>query len=377
MSSLQVGARERLMVEVGKELNNQGSLVRFVFIGGNQEIKGLVGPYLSKTNLIAWANQVPILKKINKLKLFIGVWPLKNFLKKEKPDVLLAVSIPPSIAILTAKILANSKTKIIVRQSNVIKLANVPEFSNVKRRPRDLIIPLLYKKAEGFIAVSEGVKSNLELLLGRDKNIEVIYNKVLNKEWFLTPSHKPSHHWFNDENIIVFLAVGRLVEKKDYTTMIKAFQIASRQYTKIRLLILGEGPQRNKLQKLINNAQIKDKVELLGHIQNPHPYYYYSFGYLLSSVSEGMPSSVIEALGSACQIISTDCPSGPSEILSGGEYGKIVAIKDYETMAKSISESLNNTIPKSKLLERAFDFTSENGVKEYVSMISKFCQTQK
>ena len=377
MSSLTIGARERLIIEVGKELNNQGNKVGFIFIGGNHEIEQLLGPYLFTTNLIKWTNQVPFLKRINKLKLFLGVWSLRTFLKNEKPDVLLAVSIPPSIAVLTAKVLANSKTKIIVRQSNVVKLANVSEFSNVKRRPRDFIIPLLYKKAEGFIAVSKGVKNNLKLLLGPDNNIEVIYNKVLSNEWFLAPSRKPSHRWFKDESIIVFLAVGRLVEKKDYPTMIKAFQIASRQCDKIRLLILGDGPQKNKLQKLIDNAQIKDKIELLGHIKHPHPYYHFSFGYLLSSVSEGMPSSLIEALGSACQIISTDCPSGPNEILCGGKYGKIVGIKDYEKMASSISESLTNMIPRSTLLRRASDFTTENGIKEYVSTISKFCRTQK
>lgn len=377
MSSLTIGARERLIIEVGKELNNQGNKVGFIFIGGNHEIEQLLGPYLFTTNLIKWTNQVPFLKRINKLKLFLGVWSLRTFLKNEKPDVLLAVSIPPSIAVLTAKVLANSKTKIIVRQSNVVKLANVSEFSNVKRRPRDFIIPLLYKKAEGFIAVSKGVKNNLKLLLGPDNNIEVIYNKVLSNEWFLAPSRKPSHRWFKDESIIVFLAVGRLVEKKDYPTMIKAFQIASGQCDKIRLLILGDGPQKNKLQKLIDNAQIKDKIELLGHIKHPHPYYHFSFGYLLSSVSEGMPSSLIEALGSACQIISTDCPSGPNEILCGGKYGKIVGIKDYERMASSISESLTNMIPRSTLLRRASDFTTENGIKEYVSTISKFCQPQK
>ena len=159
--------------------------------------------------------------------------------------------------------------------------------------------------------------------------------------------------------------------------MIKAFQIASSQANNIRLLILGDGPERNKLENLIENAQLKNKIELLGHIRDPHPYYYYSFGYLLSSVSEGMPSSVIEALGSACQIISTDCPSGPNEILSGGEYGKVVEIKDYKKMARYIIETLNDAIPKSKLLERAYDFTIENGVKEYVSTITSFVEPKK
>ena len=90
-----------------------------------------------------------------------------------------------------------------------------------------------------------------------------------------------------------------------------------------------------------------------------------------------MPSSVIEALGSACQIISTNCPSGPNEILSGGKFGKIVEIKDHKKMARSIIETLDDTIPNSKLLKRAHDFTIENGIQEYISIISKFCRTQR
>ena len=70
MSSLKIGARERLMVDVGKELSNQGSKVGFIFIGANQEIGQLLGPFLSKTNLMEWTNRVPFLKRINKLKLF-------------------------------------------------------------------------------------------------------------------------------------------------------------------------------------------------------------------------------------------------------------------------------------------------------------------
>ena len=377
MSSLKIGARERLMFEIGKEINNRGDRAHFVFVGASKEIKELMKPFPAKTNLLGWTDQTPLLSKINKLKLFLGIWALRNFLKNEKPDILLSVSIPPSITILIAKILANSKTKIIVRQSNVIKLTNVSEYAKIKRRPRDYIIPFLYREADAFIAVSEGVRNNLKILLGNDHNIKVIKNKVLDKNWFLTPSAKPSHPWFNDDKITIFLAVGRLVKKKDYPTMIKAFQIASSQSDKIRLLILGDGPERNKLEKLIEDTQLKRKIELLGHIQDPHPYYYHSFGYLLSSVSEGMPSSVIEALGSACQIISTNCPSGPNEILSGGKFGKIVEIKDHKKMARSIIETLDDTIPNSKLLKRAHDFTIENGIQEYISIISKFCRTQR
>ena len=85
-----------------------------------------------------------------------------------------------------------------------------------------------------------------------------------------------------------------------------------------------------------------------------------------------MPSSVIEALGATCQIVATDCPSGPSEILAEGKYGRLVKIKDHKMMAQKILESLEYRIPEAKLLERAGDFTSKDGIKEYSDAISGF-----
>ena len=156
MSSLKVGARERLMFEIGKEINNQGDRVHFVFVGASKEIKELIEPFPAKTNLLGWTNQAPFLKKINKLKLFLGIWALKNFLKNEKPDVLLAVSIPPSITILIAKILANSKTKIIVRQSNVIKLTNVCEYSENKEEAARFSYSFFIQKSGSFYSRLRG-----------------------------------------------------------------------------------------------------------------------------------------------------------------------------------------------------------------------------
>ncbi len=374
MSSLEIGAREKLMFEIGNNLTHKGNKVQFVFIGANEGLLKNICLSSKRVNLLSWSARVPLLKKINKLKLLLGIWGLRRFLQQEKPDLLLAVSIPPSLTALVAKIISRSNTKIIVRQSNVIRVNSHPEYSTVKKRLRDFIVPFLYMKAHGFIAVSKGVKTNLEILLRKNLNIKVIYNKVLNREWFLAPSKMPDHPWFRDQNLIIFLAVGRLVQKKDYPTMIRSFKLAANQNKSVRLLILGEGPERKKIQHLINRVGMRSKIELLGRIQDPHPYYYYSYGFLLSSISEGMPSSVIEAMGTGCQIISTDCPSGPSEILLKGKYGKITHMKDHKKMASCILESLDEKISEAKILERAKEFSAEKGIEEYTCAILEFCK---
>ena len=372
MSSLQIGARENLIFQVGKDLSKKGHKVLFVFIGAHEKLLEKVDASCETINLLNWSNRIPLIRKVNKIKLFLGIWHLKKFLNKEEPDVFLSISIPPNLAALVAKTLSKAKTKIIVRQSNIISIRNYPEYKCVKKRMRDFLIPMLYKNANGFIAVSNGVKENLQRLLGKSLNVRVIYNKVLDKNWRDEPKRKPKHSWFHDPNLVVFLAVGRLVAKKDYPTMIKAFQVASNTNHSIRLIILGDGPQKNKIEDLIKNLKMKDKIQLQGHVQNTQPYYYYSYGFLLSSVSEGMPSSVIEALGATCQIVATDCPSGPSEILAEGKYGRLVKIKDHKMMAQKILESLEYRIPEAKLLERAGDFTSKDGIKEYSDAISGF-----
>jgi glycosyltransferase involved in cell wall biosynthesis len=161
------------------------------------------------------------------------------------------------------------------------------------------------------------------------------------------------------------LSVGSLTPQKNYHLLIKAFSKISKKLN-AKLVILGEGKLRPSLQSLILELGLKDKVLLAGFADNPYPWYLTADVYVLSSDWEGLPTVLIEALESGLPIVSTDCESGPKEILENGRYGKLVPMNDINAMSDAITISLSEYHDKEFLMRRARDFSIENISKQYL-----------
>ena len=139
----------------------------------------------------------------------------------------------------------------------------------------------------------------------------------------------------------MLLAVGRLTVQKDLSSLLKAFaKVRERQSA--RLMILGEGPDRAILENQVEKLNLQADVALPGFVDNPYSYMSRAAVYVMSSRWEGLPTVLIEALYCGASIVSTDCPSGPNEILAGGKYGKLVPVGDVTALAKAIETSLTN-----------------------------------
>ncbi len=148
------------------------------------------------------------------------------------------------------------------------------------------------------------------------------------------------HPWFSPGVAPVVLGVGRLTRQKNFGTLISAF--ARLRATKpARLIILGEGEERSHLENLVQERGLAGDVELPGFVQNPYAYMHRAAVFVLSSIWEGLPNSLIEALACGCPVVSTDCPGGPAEILDRGKYGHLVLPGDPESMAEAIGKVLN------------------------------------
>ena len=133
-----------------------------------------------------------------------------------------------------------------------------------------------------------------------------------------------------------------------------------------KLIILGEGKLRHSLESLIGELDIEDSVTLAGFTKNPYPWYLTADLYVLSSDWEGLPTVLIEALECGLPIVSTDCPSGPNEILENGRYGKLVPTNNLDALSNAIELSLAELHDKALLMKRASDFTIENISKQYL-----------
>jgi glycosyltransferase involved in cell wall biosynthesis len=140
------------------------------------------------------------------------------------------------------------------------------------------------------------------------------------------------------------LAVGRLGRVKDYPTLIRAFA-KLRENREVRLVILGEGNERSRLESLVRELKLQDCVKMPGYVSNPFAYMARASLFALTSLREGLSNVLVEALYCGCPAVATDCPVGPREVLRGGEYGRLVPVGDDNALAQAMLESLDSKPP--------------------------------
>lgn len=264
---------------------------------------------------------------------------LVRYLKQERPFALLAADHYMNEIALLARAIAGGSTKVVVAEHNQLSRA-VQRSNNLRSRLTPTVTHFLYPWADGIVAVSEGVAKDLahtaSLPLDR---IQTIYNPVITPEMLNSAEEPVEHSWFNSQDIPVVLGVGKLEAQKDFPTLIRAFAKV-RQVRPARLVILGWGPDRPQLEALIQELGLQEDVDLPGYVQNPYAYMARSSVFVLSSAWEGLPTVLIEAMALGVPVISTDCESGPSEILAGGKYGYLTPVGDGNALANAILEVL-------------------------------------
>jgi glycosyltransferase involved in cell wall biosynthesis len=336
----------------------------------------------------SFINQIPAPVKIidlnigleHRFKSYIKIiLALIKYLNQEKPHLLLSnIPLANFLTIIAQKVTIYPLNNFVIEHSfflnDTLKIIEQNRKKISKSRTKaELVIPLLmrwlYPQAKGIIAVSKGLAEHIEKTLNLSPDsVKVIYNPVIDEELLLKSEYPIDNDWINPKTEPVFLAVGRLSFQKDYETLLKAFaKFRENNYGK--LLILGEGELREKLENLIKEMQLNNDVQLLGFTDNPYAYMSKVDSLILSSLWEGLPTVLIEAMACGCQVIATDCPYGAKEILAAGEYGFLVPTQDILALAKAMEQVLISPKNPEKLRRRAKDFTVEKAVTEYLSFI--------
>jgi glycosyltransferase involved in cell wall biosynthesis len=231
------------------------------------------------------------------------------------------------------------------------------------------VLPLIrkvYPQADLVLAVSQGVAEDVSSCTGLSpKGISTIYNPMLITRIKAQSILPVSHPWFDTERIPVILGVGRLVPAKDFSTLLKAF---AHVLTKrpAHLLILGEGRERQMLEKLAVELGIASDFLLPGFVSNPYAYMSRPTVFVLSSLLEGLPNALIEALACGCPVVSTNCRSGPKEILDNGTYGSLVPVGNDRALAEAILHTLEYPPSAERLRSRAAEFDIQTIAEQYL-----------
>jgi glycosyltransferase involved in cell wall biosynthesis len=270
------------------------------------------------------------------------------------------------VALWAAK-LARSATPVVVTEHNTLSQA-AGEDGALAKGIWPHLLRLFYPWAASVVAVSRGAADDLSRTSGlpRDR-VQVVYNPVITRAILAQAEKDPGHPWFAPGEPPVILGVGRLTRQKDFPTLLRAFAQVRRRRP-ARLIILGEGEDRVALEKLRDELGLTDDVALPGFQENAMAYMAHSALFALSSAWEGLPTVLIEALAAGTQVVSTDCPSGPREILQDGRLGRLVPVGDSAALARAILETLerpSQAVPPDALTP----FTMDAAVDEYLRVI--------
>jgi glycosyltransferase involved in cell wall biosynthesis len=298
--------------------------------------------------------------------IILGPPALAKYLRRRRPSVLLSAGYTNRIALL-ARLLIHGSTSIVISEHNVV--SNSESNSSLPDWLLQQLTRWTYSLAEQMIAVSEGVADDISQSLDfRREDFEVIYNPVIGPETFERAEQTVEHSWFSDETTPLILGVGRLVELKGFSTLIRAFaEVKERRAA--RLVILGEGEERPILERKTKQLGVSDHVWMPGFVSNPLKYMAKASVFVLSSKSEGLGNVLVEAMACGTPVVSTDCPSGPAEILEGGKYGRLVPVEDPSALATAIGDALDGKIepaPRSAL-DR---FRRERVTEQYLDILS-------
>jgi glycosyltransferase involved in cell wall biosynthesis len=357
--SLEAGGAERAAVNLCNGLASRGVAVDLVLVRA-------VGPLLSEVD-----PSVTVVD-LGRRRVLTALLPLRRYLRRHRPGALLSEMDHSNVIAVWARDLARVRTRVVV-----IEQTTASVFLSHERSIRESLIARFmrraYRRADGIIAVSEGVRRDLARFLEMSpERIDVAPNPIVTPR-LLEAREQPAHGWLNDGGEPVVVAVGRLVRAKDYPTLIRAMARV-REQCGARLLILGEGTERPRLQALVSEIGLDGHVSMPGFVQNPAASVARSAAYVLSSRYEGLPSVVVEALPFGVPLIATDCPSGPREILHGGRYGRLVPVGDESALARGIIDALGGRIePPSR--EAWAPFTVEAVTSRYLSILGSVTAT--
>jgi glycosyltransferase involved in cell wall biosynthesis len=288
-----------------------------------------------------------------------SLMPLTQYLRSHQPDVLLSTLSLSSIMAIVAVRMAGGDTKNIIRLASTTSLE---KRSKSKKMIEKALIRWLFPQAQALIAVSKGVAQDFAHYTGiPESRVHVIYNPVYSQA-VLTQSEAPlDHPWFTIHDLPVLLAVGRLEQSKNYPLLVQAFAALQKELPS-RLLILGEGGAREEIESLVNSLDLRDRIDLPGFVSNPYAYMKQADCFVLSSDYEGLPNALIQAMACGCPVISTDCPSGPREILKEGEYGHLTPVGDANSLTDAIIKCLSGDQrkpPKTWLEQFEVEFVAE------------------
>ncbi|SDA32283.1 glycosyltransferase [Sphingomonas sp. NFR15] len=291
---------------------------------------------------------------------------LARLLRAGRYDIVLSAMPQFNNAAVIARLLSGTRARnVLTERTN--PQADHARLAGWKQKAWHKAAIFTYRRADAIVAVSHGLADSLARFARLERErIDVIYN----------PAHRPpvdgataAHPWTRDGAGPVIVAAGRLVEQKDFATLLRALALSGQRG--LRAVIFGDGPLRAELEALAATLGVAGRVALPGFVLDITPSIAAAGFFVLSSAWEGFGNVLVEALGAGASIVTTDCPDGPREIVAGGRFGALVPVGDVAAMAQAIDAMLRAPAPRDRQIARARDFSVETACDRYEAVFRR------
>jgi glycosyltransferase involved in cell wall biosynthesis len=354
LPNLRGGGAERVMIDLAREFARLGHTVEFVLMQAT-------GEFLQEAR-----NHFPVVD-LGVARARSMLFPLAGYLRQRRPDAVLAAMWPLTVIAPLALRLSAHQCKLLVSEHCNLS-AQYRDWGVVHRRVMKASMAVGYRLADHRVAVSGGVADDISRLSGiRRGAFDVIHNPVPARPapgdgalaaaealWSAPPSAR-------------IVTVGTMKAQKNHPLLLRAFARLNRPDA--RLMFVGDGDGRAALLSLAQELGLADRVILAGFHPDPSPFYATADLFVLSSDYEGFGNVIVEALSFGLPVVSTDCPSGPAEILGGGRWGRLVPVGDAAALARAMDETLAAPVDRDALRRRAADFAPEIAARKYLELL--------
>ena len=350
---LRGGGAERVTVSLASGIAKQGIQVDLVMI--------------NETGRSAYFNSIDSavrVKSLNQNRTLTSIIGFRDYFNENRPDAVISAMTHINVAAILARKMARHRPRLIVVEHNQMSRDILGKRGFV--RVAYMGVPWIYRHADLIGVVSGGVKDDLVNATGIEADrIEVLHNPVVTPLLRRQSRVPPDHPWLQPGEPPVILGVGRLTKQKNFGMLIDSFA-ALRTTRKARLMILGQGPEKKQLEDRCKVSGYQDDIALLGFVDNPFAYMRHAGALGLCSNWEGLPTVLIEAMACGTPVVSTNCPSGPSEILEGGALAPLTPPGDRRAFTEALHAVLDRRVSTEALVARAEQFSLEAAVDRYL-----------
>lgn len=341
--NLAYGGTEKVIVSLANHFQSLGHQVTIITLSETNDFKDFINPDIRIVCLY-----------VAKMKFLIP--KLSSFILKNKFDNFISNVWPLTSLSFIVRIFSKDTRLIFVEHCNLTEQFQDKSF--FFKSMQNISINIFYRFAHLIVGVSAGVKQDLMNRGLSKQRIKVIYNPVISQPLKESGQTNQSIQKWKASSKKKLIAVGRFKAQKNFRNLVKAIHCLKKDLNlDVSLLILGDGEERKIIEQTIINLDLEDNIFLAGWVSDPLPYYDIADLFVLSSNYEGFGVVIVEAMSRGLNIVSTDCKSGPREILNEGELGYLSIVDDPKSLARSIANALAHPIEKDKLVERSKDFS--------------------